>query len=45
MTQTKEREGLLEVPGGRVWYRIEGGGQAWVLRRPPCRVRESIWNS
>ena len=26
MTQTKKREGLLEVPGGRVWYRIEGGG-------------------
>jgi proline-specific peptidase len=26
MKQTKEREGLLDVPGGRVWYRIEGGG-------------------
>ncbi len=26
MTQPKEREGLLDVPGGRVWYRIEGGG-------------------
>jgi proline iminopeptidase len=26
MTQTKEREGLRDVPGGRVWYRIEGGG-------------------
>jgi proline-specific peptidase len=26
MTQTKEREGLLDVPGGRVWYRIVGDG-------------------
>jgi proline iminopeptidase len=26
MTQTKEREGLLEVPGGRVWYSIAGNG-------------------
>jgi proline-specific peptidase len=26
MTQTKEREGLLDVPGGRVWYRIAGDG-------------------
>jgi len=23
---TKEREGLLNVPGGRVWYKIVGGG-------------------
>jgi proline-specific peptidase len=26
MTLTKEREGLLDVTGGRVWYRIEGSG-------------------
>jgi proline iminopeptidase len=26
MTQKNEHEGLLEAPGGRVWYRIEGGG-------------------
>jgi proline iminopeptidase len=25
MTQKNEHEGLLEVTGGRVWYRIEGG--------------------
>lgn len=26
MAITKEREGLLDVPGGRVWYKIAGGG-------------------
>lgn len=26
MAITKEREGLLNVPGGRVWYKIVGGG-------------------